>query len=115
MSDTPNNPDDDPFRANRGILVIVIALGAAIVIGVGALIYGILQKSGKSPEPETADVQTVMTSPSLPASPDTAIRGMMAVDGILYLHIQNGKGREILRAYDGTGRMIFEIDPVLTE
>lgn len=110
MSDTPNDPNDNPFRANRGILVIVIALGAAIVIGVGALIYGILQKSGKPPEPETATSQ-----PSLSAPSDAVIRGMMAADGILYLHIQDEEGREILRAYDGTGRMMFEIDPRATD
>jgi hypothetical protein len=114
MASEPLDPDEDPVRANRGIIIVVVALGVLLIAGVAGLIYGIVTQMGKPEAPAeiAAPVAPAAPVPRLePVPPGAAVRGMTAADGVLYLHLVLPDGREVVRAYDRDGTPLFEIDP----
>lgn len=110
MATEPFDPDQNPVRANRGIVVVVIALGLLLIVGMGGLLYGIVAQVGK---PEEGTARAPASLPPTASNPEIgqAVRGLTAVADRLYLHIILPDGREVVRAYGEDGRLIYEIDP----
>ncbi|MBO6838263.1 MAG: hypothetical protein RLW87_04205 [Alphaproteobacteria bacterium] len=122
MAQNDFDPNENPVRANRGIVIVVATLGVLIVLGLGGLVYGIAMKAGKlgsSDAPQSAQNDAAAPAPAAPmpvpapsvATSASGIVSMTADAGILYIHIRTDEGRDIVRAYDRQGVMLFEIDP----
>lgn len=113
MPDKTPDLNDHPVRANRGIVSVVVVLGVLIVIGLGGLVYGIAQKAGKLGQSETAEIAPV-SNPVYDAGQGRLV-GMTADAGILYLHIRLGDGRDIIKAYNPDGGLIYQVSPLSNE
>jgi hypothetical protein len=115
MANTDFDPNEHPIRANRGIVIVVAALGALIVLGVGILIYGVSTQTGKrQAEPTELAVEeapgvsgrTVSASPPLGS---VSVLSMTADGGRLYLLVRKSNGESVIRALDATGALIYEV------
>lgn len=114
MAQNDIDPNEHPVRANRGIVIVVATLGVLIVLGLGGLVYGIAMKAGKlgsSDSPETsATVPAPIPTPA-PGGAPGGVLSMTADGGRLYLLIRTEDGRDVVRAYDSTGTLLYEVDP----
>lgn len=115
MANLDIDPNEHPVRANRGIVIVVVTLGALIVLGLGGLVYGIAMKAGKlgDSEPaaslEVAPEHAVVRSELRRGSDVRGLMSMTAAGDRLYLHIRRDDGQEVVRAYDAMGALIYEI------
>lgn len=115
MSSNQIDPNENPVRANRGIVTIVVVLGILIVLGLGGLVYGIAMKAGKlgeTNEPESTTPQTSEVTPPPLVQTGTAVRGMTTGNGRLYVHVVLPDGSERIRVFDAGGTLLHEIDPI---
>lgn len=117
MPADPTKPPDEKaesvIRNNRGIVIVVATLGALIILAVGAMIYGIMTKSGKHSDAPAIEQTDAAPSNPQPA-PITGLGTILEVNsqpGRLYLHIRTKSGAEILRIYDENGILISELEP----
>ena len=99
MSAHDIDPNEHPVRANRGIVSVVIILSILIVLGLGGLVYGMATKAGKLGKGDAA-----------PAA-GHRVRSMSAAGGTLYLNLVLPDGREVVRAYNSGGTLLYEIEP----
>ena len=114
MPADPTTPPDEKaesvIRNNRGIVIVVATLGALIILAVGAMIYGIMTKSGKH-----SDAPAIEQADAAPSNPQAA--PITGLGTILEVNNQPGRlhrtksGAEILRIYDENGILISELEP----
>lgn len=111
MANLDIDPNEHPVRANRGIVIVVVTLGVLIVLGLGGLVYGIAMKAGKLGEDDPPAMEETVEDRPLPRS-EPGVAGLMSMtaDGDrLYLHIRRDDGREVVRAHDASGALIYEL------
>lgn len=96
------------MQSNKGLIFLVAGLGALIVLGLVAVVAGIVIKSSGpgaglfSPAPAAAEIGVM-----LPAG--AKVIGVTADDGVLHVHLETGGGASVWRIDAASGRVLGKI------
>ncbi|MEE2761706.1 MAG: hypothetical protein VYE18_09700 [Pseudomonadota bacterium] len=91
------------MASNKGLIIIVISLGALIFLGLGAVAVGIIFKSSAPSAGLSSSQAPGETRVVLPAGAD--IVGVNADDDLLHLHIEANGNTSIWTVDPVTGRV----------
>lgn len=84
--------------------ILVFIMTAALVAGLGLLVYGMATKTASLGEGPPAFGQVELAIPA-----GAALKTVTAEDGLLYLHLTAPAGERVLVLEGGTGRSLGEI------
>ncbi len=96
------------MQSNKGLIFLVAGLGVLIVLGLVAVVAGIVTKSsgpgaglfGSAP----AGAETSVTLPA-----GAQVIGVTADDGALHVHIESGGGASVWRIDAASGRVLGKL------
>ena len=106
MSDVPGTlPTHDDVKQSatyRGLLAVVIILGVLIVLGVGALIAGLIMRSGSKGS-------AASSTQAFTLDPGSTILSSDVSGSRLILHVKNETGEEVDIVDIADGRLVSRI------
>ena len=95
------------MQSNKGLIIIVISLGALIFLGLGAVVVGIIFKSSAPGGGLSASRAPVETLVDLPAG--TRVVSVSADNGLLHLHIETNGNASVWTVDPVTGQVKYKM------
>jgi hypothetical protein len=99
-------PQESPLHKAAKLAVIILSI--LIILGVIALVVGVVLKTGKKPAPARMDAASTS---ELQLPPGAVIREMAAQPGRLILRLQTSGGEEVLIVDTQDGHLVSRIRP----
>ncbi len=96
------------MQSNKGLIFLVAGLGVLIVLGLVAVLAGIVIKSsGPGADLFGSGAAAIETSVTLPAG--ARVIGVSADDGVLHVHMEAGGGASVWRIDAASGRVLGKL------
>ena len=93
------------MQSNKGLIFLVVGLGALIVLGLVAVVTGIVIKSsGPAAGLFGSGAASVETTVTLSAG--ARVIGVTADDGVLHVHLETDGGASVWRIDAASGRVL---------
>jgi len=96
------------MQSNKGLIFLVAGLGALIVLGLVAVVAGIVIKSS-GPGGSLFGTGTAGTEIQVTLPPGARVIGVSADDGVLHAHIETGGGASVWRIDAASGRALGKL------